>query len=284
MNINSFYKPSLVRWLTNALFDWMVIAGMVFLCDGVSWWFLPLALLVVGNRQHALAILGHDGGHWLVSQNRFVNDWVTRLFSFGPLMIGMRGYREFHFKHHRTVGTEEDPERKHKIWASPEFDLPAEKKDLVKHFVKDLFGLGWKHVFFAFTLLKPADVRDIIPSIVWWLIVGLSLWWVGLLVPFGIIWVGSIYTGFWACFRLRVWTEHQGIEGTHRIECPLWLRILACPHYTYYHWEHHDNPTVPFYLLPRYRLEIKKGDKILNVDEVFSDFYPKQENHYRYED
>ena len=276
--MKNFYKPSIFKWLFNALFDWALII-LAIISVYISLWFLPLAIFVIGNRQHALAILGHDGGHWLVSKHKRLNDFLTVFFTFGPLLIGIDSYREFHFKHHRTVGTNKDPEIKHKVWSDPEFDLPVTRKQLILNYLKDLCALGLKHLFLLLMIIKPRKFSDILPSLLWWVTAISILVYFGLWMPI-VLWLISIYTSFWACFRLRIWTEHQGIEGTHRVAVPWWLKLVACPHNTEYHWEHHKNPTVPFYLLPKYREHTKELAKIKNTKELF-DYHENTDYSYK---
>src|SRR5208282_4423229 len=61
-------------WLRDAVLDWAVIVGAVTVAhvfsNPLTW---LLALLVIGNRQHALAILGHDGTHFTLSHDRRLN-------------------------------------------------------------------------------------------------------------------------------------------------------------------------------------------------------------------
>jgi len=73
--------------------------------------FLPVVVVWIGARQHALAILMHDGAHYLLFKNRRLNAVVSELFLAWPLFITMRAYRGGHFAHHRHVNTEKDHAR-----------------------------------------------------------------------------------------------------------------------------------------------------------------------------
>src|ERR1700683_1217242 len=128
-------------WLRDAMLDWTVIAGALALVHVFSnplpW---LLALLIIGNRQHALAILGHDGTHFTLSHNRRVNDFLTNLMAFWPIGLTVSGYRTLHFKHHKHTGTEHDPELGHKRSRSPQWDLPATPFRILKYAVLDIAG------------------------------------------------------------------------------------------------------------------------------------------------
>src|SRR5262245_53030327 len=47
--------------------------------------FLPLVIMWIGARQHALAILMHEGTHYLLFKNRRLNEVVAELFMGWPL-------------------------------------------------------------------------------------------------------------------------------------------------------------------------------------------------------
>src|SRR5262245_32004291 len=94
--------PSTPRWLADLAFTWGVIAAAVAVAAGVGHLALyALAVVVVGNRQHALAGLLHEGCHRLVSRRPWLNDALTCLLSAWPMGVGLDSYRRFHFAHHR---------------------------------------------------------------------------------------------------------------------------------------------------------------------------------------
>ena len=88
-------RRTALPWLRDAVLDWTVIAGALFVAHAFSnplTWLL--ALLVIGNRQHALAILGHDGTHFTLSHDRKLNDFLTNLLAFWPIGLTVSGYRD----------------------------------------------------------------------------------------------------------------------------------------------------------------------------------------------
>ena len=128
-------------WLKDAALDWAIILGVLgvahLFSNPVTW---LLALLIIGNRQHALAILGHDGTHFTLSHDRRLNDYLTNLLAFWPIGLTVSGYRTLHFKHHKHTGTEDDPELGHKRSRTPQWDLPAKPSRILKYAVLDIVG------------------------------------------------------------------------------------------------------------------------------------------------
>ena len=72
-----------------------------------------------------------------------------------------------------------------------------------------------------------------------------SLGWRSALL-LALLWYGSLFTSFFAAYRLRCYSEHIGSEWTHRLtKPPLWQRLLYLPANTWMHWEHHTWPAIP---------------------------------------
>lgn len=98
------------RSLTGPVISWLVIAAAIYAVMKISWWFYPLALLVIANRQLALVLYGHEGLHGTLLPNSRANDFVARYFLLFPNWVSLSRYRMKHFLHHRFVGTKLDPD------------------------------------------------------------------------------------------------------------------------------------------------------------------------------
>jgi fatty acid desaturase len=246
-------RPGKYRWLAGVTLDWAVIVVALL---AAAWIRRPgaylLTMLVVGNRQHALAIIGHDGAHRSVCRARFANDALTCLLCFWPLGLGLDGYRKHHYTHHRHTGTATDPELHYKGWGAPQWDLPTSRGRFAALLVRDLLGLSPQSLLNLRRTIPALSVRDVVGPVLWWAVALTLLFraghaWVALL------WAGSLATSYWATFRVRVWTEHMGTGGTHRISATWWQRLLFAPHNTWCHWEHHRWPSLPSASLPAAR-------------------------------
>ena len=271
MRIKQLSCPSPLRWLSLVFVDWSFIVGAF----GAAYYFQNvfvywLASLVIGNRQHALSIMGHDGAHRTASKNKSWNDILVSLFAFWPLGTALSGYRDFHFDHHRNVGTASDPELKHKHWLKPQFDLPLRQGALLTYVLRDLLGLGLKGVVSLLLIMKPRSILDMAGP----LLMISSFWLVCLLTGNGWIlalWYFSILTSFWACFRLRAWIEHVGTRSNNRVYLNYWANIVFGPHAAGYHFEHHQWPSVPCWNLPKAR-RVDTLTPILTLSQIMQ-FY-----------
>jgi fatty acid desaturase len=243
------------RWLFWALWDWSLIALALALAIKAHHLAVYLvAALVIGTRQHALAVLAHEGAHLLICRKRWLNEFLAEVFCFYPMGGSIRTYRDFHFKHHRSLGGREDPEMELKAIAKPQWDLPASGGSILTLVAKDLVGLGLRDAGLGFRSLMPKTGRDFLGLALFWGPVGAVLHHFRLLwvVAF---WFATMSTVQWAIFRLRIWTEHMGTMGTQRIHASWWQRWFLFQHNAWYHYEHHHWPALAFYDLPRGRTQ-----------------------------
>ncbi len=281
------------RWLLNVLTDWSVILltfWLVVVMD--TWWVYPIALIIIGTRQHALGVLGHEGGHWLVSNHRALNDLLSNLLCFWPMMMILEGFRDFHYKHHQFLGTLQDPELTTKYWSAPFWDLPASRWRIIRGVLLDLCGIGIllykRRIVLGFLQRKSVKGAQLATSdfFSFWKkggmsdAFGLGIFWVVVLGVFAsvdmlwipIFWIIALLTSFFASFKMRVWTEHLGTTGTHRFTLPLWYRSLCLPRNIGYHYEHHLYPSVPQWNLPALRACLHPDVPVQSLSALFRSY------------
>ncbi|MDP6182159.1 MAG: fatty acid desaturase family protein, partial [SAR86 cluster bacterium] len=116
--------------------NWMQMAAAM-----VLFYFYPnaitflVALVIIGSKQFALAVLAHDAAHNLLFTNNKVNDWVGQWLCAYPIFQDNRVYRPYHLKHHRHTETEEDPDL---VLSSP---FPITKRSFTRKVFRDLTGM-----------------------------------------------------------------------------------------------------------------------------------------------
>ncbi len=269
--LRQLMQRSMWPWLTDALIDWAVMIGTIALA-GI--WNNPfgyiIAILVVGNRQHALACLGHDGTHFLISDNRKVNEFLSGFLAWYPLGITNSGYRSLHNRHHKHLNTHDDPEIHHKRSRAPQWDIPMTPRRLFKYALLDLVGYSIPDYYIIVTFSKATNKSEYLVMGAYHLGVTIALitagfWWAPL------IWYGALITSFMMFFRLRLWLEHQGTDLVHRLELNWWQSSLFYPHLAWHHWEHHQWPSIPYHHLPEFRKKIGEVP-VVNLRELIQHF------------
>ena len=94
-----------------------------------------VALVIIGSRQFALAVLAHDAAHNLLFENNKVNDLAGQWFCAYPIFQDNRVYRPYHLKHHRHTETEDDPDL---VLSTP---FPITKRSFIRKIFRDLTGI-----------------------------------------------------------------------------------------------------------------------------------------------
>lgn len=269
-------RPS--YWLAAALLDWFFVAAAVTCCVIWTSWFLwVVAILVIGNRQHALGVLMHEGVHYRVTGKCWSNDIISDLVAGYPIFIPTFNYRVFHLSHHTHLDTPQDPEGKFYQAFPKESRFPLHPLRFALVVLRDLSGLWPASLKFLGGLLwrLPGQrLGDLIPiALLHGGVVAFS-YSAGALHVYVLLWLLPMYTVYPVIFRIRAMTEHHGIEeaGPKRYvrEAPDTLRttrsiqgmigrMLFGPHCINYHIEHHLYPAVPFYNLPRLSEELAKS-------------------------
>jgi fatty acid desaturase len=266
-----------LRWLATASINWLWILLAFVVLGELGWpdalWFLPLALIVIGTRQHALALLAHDGAHYLCSRNRALNDVLSTVLCAYPLTASLRSYRRFHLDHHRYVGTADDPEFEYKRGMAPRWDLPIARRQVYLQFLKDCLGLGVADIVQTVKTLRPIDVSDAASLAAFWISATAILAFTGNLWCIA-VWFLALNTVQWAVFRVRTWTEHSGLAVglTHRLRATWWERFLFLPTNTWCHYEHHESASTPFYRLPELRRSLGEAPTLVSLSELFDLF------------
>lgn len=283
--------PEIVRALTRrsalhaafaVLEDFALLALAI--SAALAWWPNPLvwlpAVLIIGSRQHALFIIAHDAAHYLLSERRWLNDFVGR--SCATIQgLSMCSYRVIHRMHHNNLYGELDPD------TALHGGYPRGRMYLVKKLAKDLTGqTAWKtYAYFLFAApalntathkaLRPLDDtserlrtearRDRNVVIAFHVAMFVLFAASGDLVQYLVLWVLPLVTVVQAILRLRAIAEHGAttdfsspLTAARTNLAPAWLRWLLFPHNVNYHIEHHLYASVPMYNLPRLHEEMRR--------------------------
>ncbi len=248
----------------------------------LAYWFsLPitiLCVLIIGVKQHALFVIAHDAAHYLLYQNRALNDFAGR-FCATVQGLSMCTYRVIHRLHHNNLYGELDPD------TALHGGYPRGRSYLIKKLLKDLSGMtAWKtYAYFlggapglntkTNVALRPLDdtsakLREEARSdrnlvVVFHLMALAFFYWQGFLIEYLVLWILPLVTVVQAILRLRAIAEHGAttdfsspLTAARTNVTPAWLAWLIFPHHVNYHIEHHLYASVPHYNLPELHREM----------------------------
>lgn len=94
---------------------------------------LPLALFIA-TRQNAFAVQIHEASHFLLFKSRTHNDIFCNLFGAYWVLNDVQSYRTTHWKHHKHIHSDQDPDL-----SLYRIDAPCKNRPApLKHVLKDL--------------------------------------------------------------------------------------------------------------------------------------------------
>ncbi len=242
------------------------------------------ALFILGGKQLACAILMHDASHHAVFSSAKVNDFVGKWLGAYPVFQDMIKYRPYHYRHHVTTGTEDDPD----LLLTRGY--PTSRASMFRKFARDLTGITGIKTHIGLLMLhleylqydKDGKLQRVSQKNRKWgkflqtalqnlggavisnaILFGIC-WAIG--APYlYLLWIGAMLTTFQFSLRVRSMAEHSMVENTEdpirntRTTYANWLeRILFAPYHVNFHLEHHMLMAVPPYNLPKMHQLLKQ--------------------------
>tara|TARA_Y100000741_G_C18121995_1_gene505449 strand:- start:8 stop:820 length:813 start_codon:yes stop_codon:yes gene_type:complete len=222
-----------------------------------------VALVIIGSKQFALAVLAHEAAHNLLFSNNKVNDWAGQWFCAYPIFQDNRVYRPYHLKHHRHTETEEDPDL---VLSAP---FPITKNSFTRKVFRDLTGITGLRRYggslysifktqgdnFLNKISKTSNKLHgfLISNFVIFILISATMHW----SLFLLLWWLPSFTYYSLIIRIRNISEHAVTPGnnffdnTRTTKSTILTRFLMVPHNVNYHLEHHLFTRCPWYNLPK---------------------------------
>jgi fatty acid desaturase len=251
---------------------------------------LALVILVIGSRQHALFVIAHDAAHYLLYDQRALNDAIGRACA-AVQGLSMCTYRVIHRLHHNHLYGELDPD------TALHGGYPRGRAYLLKKLLKDLTGLtAWKtYAYFlggapalntqTHVTVRPLDdtsaklrqeARSDRNTVIALHVVLLAFFaWSGHLLQYVVLWIVPLVTVVQALLRLRAIAEHGAtsdfsspLTAARTNLAPAWLEWLIFPHSVNHHIEHHLYASVPHYNLKALHREMMKHGMLDNAEVI----------------
>lgn len=246
-------------------YNWIIILATAYLCIQ---FFNPfsyiLAVLIIGARMHALAILMHDASHFRFMKNRKWNDTLTNFTIMYPIFSSVAKYRLNHLRHHRHLNTEHDPDWVAKL-GRREFTFPKSRQEFILSLLSYFFlyqgirdGL-WLIGRINKTISDTGKkVENKTPYFIFLIVLFTILTLTGGWTYYLLFWIVPFLSTFFMFQYIRSVAEHFGelayendLNSTRTVKTNLFEQFFIAPHNVGFHLEHHLYPGVPFYNLPK---------------------------------
>ncbi len=228
-----------------------------------------LAFLLIGSRQHGMAILAHDAAHRVLFKNKTLNEFSGQYLLAAPYGGDMFSYRKYHLKHHRYAQRELDPD----LPLSAKF--PVSKASLRRKFIRDITGQTFLRLRLASLKSRKGEHMSVEGSnafqksspwpylitngIIFAVLATLGFWWL-----YVALWLAPLATWFFAVLRLRNITEHamtttddNPLTHARTTYTNIFEKIFLGPYWVNYHVEHHAFMYVPCYRLKALHEEMR---------------------------
>ena len=251
-------NPLRLIWATS--YTWLLCMGILWYGSAYApWWLLPLVIIVLAARQHALGVLMHEVTHYRFLKNRALSDFLGNICMAYPILFTVEGYRTNHLAHHSHLNSDEDPDWQLKK-GKPEWEFPQSKQAFLLRMLRLVFFGGivyWVSRIKRFATQKSQTTTRKLLTIqrVYYLLILGAVCYFGAWMVLG-LWIVPLFTILPAIARIRSIAEHFGMSWendfnmSRSIECSWLERFLIGPFYIHYHLEHHLYPSVPFHNLP----------------------------------
>lgn len=243
-------RPNDLRAFGGLLINWGIIASAFAMA---ILWTNPLtilvAILLIGGRQLGLGVLLHDCAHHSYFSKKTWNQFAGHWLCGAPVNIALSDYREYHLRHHRHAGTDDDPDRGFVI------NYPVEKSSLKRKLKRDLTGqTGIRDTLYK---LKTFKLSKNYPWLFFHILMISVLTLAG--SPWAyFLWIAAEIFVYPLLARVRQIGEHgvarnrdnlEPRENTSTTIASFWERLIFAPNCVNFHLEHHQFAAVPPYRL-----------------------------------
>lgn len=236
-----------------------------------------VAVVLLGSRQLALAIVMHEAAHTTLMRTRWLNEACGQWLGAAPVFQNLAMYREHHLRHHRHTGTAMDPD------LSLATSYPVSRRSLARKLARDATGLTGLKVLLGSVLMQTGYLKydasggqrgpeggvrrgeaswstarsALLPSLLMQAAIAAALALCG--VPeLYLLWLAAYLTVFQLLERIRSIAEHamttdpaDALNNSRTTAARGWERLLYAPLNVNYHLEHHLLAAVPYFRLPR---------------------------------
>jgi fatty acid desaturase len=254
-----------------------IILSIVLTCQ-VSFYFYPLAVMIIGARQRALATLLHEAAHGVLAKNKRLNFALGFFFSGCLIFQTFTAYKNSHVHlHHGHFGDASlDPDYQFHIQEG--LYNVTKPREFVIHII--LTFLFWKVPSYLYSLIKcrllkgPSRLESVVLLLYLLTIVLLPIV-LNFCKIFILFWIIPYLTTFQIIGWFIELSEHYPLMEIKSINVYMsrnrkshWLEsFFTSIHNENYHLAHHLNPSTPFWNLPKAH-KIRLRDPIYaNIDK-----------------
>ncbi|STX52851.1 Fatty acid desaturase [Legionella busanensis] len=282
-DINKLYQFDNYHGLIAVSYDYTVIAITIILTLYSNYLLYPLAILIIGSRQRALATILHEASHNSIAQNKLLNLFLGTFLSGHLILHTYSAYKDTHLRlHHGNFG---DPE------SDDDYRYMLQKgvynsKLSSNQYLRQLFLIPClkftvpSHLYFSiksrlYTGKVASEKLELLILGVYWSIIFVVCYKSGYLTILFLFWFIPLFTAFQLINWFIELAEHAPLMGNGtdlymtRNRNSHWLEYFFTGiHGETLHLAHHLFPKVPFWKLKKLHAILLKDERYakLNAD------------------
>lgn len=267
--------------LWRILYCYLIIGISIYVCEFISFWCYPFALVALGSQFLTLGMLGHEATHGHLHKERSVNEFIGRYFCHFPVFASHSHFSMTHLIHHRELGQPKDPDfliyqtsfsslgswLVSSFWETVTLKLYA---NYLIYFNGANFYLSGKYPFkirtdygrffaFWFAIFLMCLKFKFVPHLFYYGIFPGLLW-----MP----WIKALNS-----FQHLASDHSQNFRAYNIVFRKLWIQEILFPVNINFHEVHHLNPSIPYHKLPE---SFKNSQNTFTFSEFSKRFFNSQ--------
>ena len=141
--LNQFRQPKDLAAIRTLAFEYFLVAGSIYLTLAVSYWFYPIALIIIGSVQRTFTNILHESAHGLLANNNVLNLVGGTVLTSYLIFHMFTPYRNSHVGfHHRHFGDpKDDPDHNFHILLGLYEKKESHARFILKNLVLALIGV-----------------------------------------------------------------------------------------------------------------------------------------------
>ncbi len=288
---------ALLAWTQDMAWIGLCVAA----CLMVSWWFYPVAVLVIGARQRGLSTILHDCAHGVGAANKRLQMIIGTVLTAYPIFQQYYAYKTSHVQiHHPRLGDpDRDPDLRFFIEQGA-YSAVSRRSYVVRVVLMPLLGSQtWGYLRYLvrnrYRLLRSKQARSAAPMqrhkriadrIAFWLFWATAAtvaWRAGCLASLALFWLVPYLTSFQILGWYIELSEHTPLVRDSNIDLYMTRnrksrgleKFLTGIHGDNFHLEHHLDPRTPFWNLSRARQVRLADPAYAEVDRAFGGLFSR---------
>ncbi len=289
-------KVSQTKGILILLYNYLIIAGAIYICYAFSFWFYFLSIVLIGSVQRVFANLLHEGAHRLLSPNKKLNDILSTYFTAYPIIHLLIPYKKTHLKgHHPYCGHEEkDPDYHFQLEVGLYDDNEKYNVFFLKNVLLSLVGYRTlDYIRFIYNDRIFCDTSSMVEKsknkfyaerrrfLIFWIVLLTVLGVTGNLLTFFLFWIVPLFTTYATIGWLAEMAEHYPLPESEKFEMLVTRNrhgnfienFLFGRHGDRYHLVHHLFPFIPCYRLKEAHEILLEQEEYRNWDKVWGGIF-----------